>query len=411
MLVVQKYGGTSVATPERIRRVAQRVVEVHRQGHRVVVVVSAMGDTTDELINLVHKITDNPPEREMDMLLSTGEQVSIALLAMAINNLGEQVISLTGPQVGILTDNVHTKARILEIKTDRINAELAAGKIVVVAGFQGINKANDITTLGRGGSDTTAVALAAALKADLCEIYTDVDGVFTADPRLVPDARKLPVISYDEMLELAHLGAGVLHYRSVECAKIHGIPIHVRSSFNHNLGTIVKEVGNMEKAMVVTGVAHDLNVAKIGLFDVPDRPGIAWRIFRALADENINVDMIIQSAMRDGINDISFTVSQSDLKKALAVVEKIKDRVGIAGYTYDENVAKVSIVGAGMVTNPGVAAMMFEALARENINLEMISTSEIKVSCIIKAHETARAVRALHRQFGLSGEEDCVASA
>ena len=412
MLVVQKYGGSSVANPERIRRVAQRVVEMRRRGHDIVVVVSAMGDTTDELIDLVKKITDNPPEREMDMLLSTGEQVSIALLAMAINNMGEKVISLTGPQVGILTDDVHTKARIVDIKTDRLREELAAGQVVVVAGFQGINTSNDITTLGRGGSDTTAVALAAALKADLCEIYTDVDGVFTADPRLVPDARKLPYVSYDEMLELAHLGAAVLHPRAVECAKLYGIPLHVRSSFNHNLGTIVKEVGEMEKALVVTGVAHDLNVVKIGLFDVPDRPGIAWRVFQALADENINVDMIIQSAMRNGVNDISFTVAQSDLQKTLGVVESIQHRVGAGGYTYDENVAKVSIVGAGMVTNPGVAAMMFEALARENINLEMITTSEIKVSCIIKAADAVRAVRALHRQFGLAEEnENCVVSA
>ncbi|OAT86400.1 aspartate kinase [Desulfotomaculum copahuensis] len=412
MLVVQKYGGSSVAGPERIRRVAQRVVDLRRQGDDVVVVVSAMGDTTDELISLVQKITDNPPEREMDMLLSTGEQVSIALLAMAINKLGEKVISLTGPQVGILTDDVHTKARIVEIKTDRLKEELAAGQVVVVAGFQGMNTANDITTLGRGGSDTTAVALAAALKADLCEIFTDVDGVFTADPRLVPDARKLPCVSYDEMLELAHLGAAVLHPRSVECAKIYGIPLHVRSSFNHNLGTIIKEVGEMEKALVVTGIAHDLNVAKIGLFDVPDRPGIAWTIFQALADENVNVDIIIQSAMRNGVNDISFTVAQSDLKKALAVVEKVQHRVEAGGYTYDENVAKVSIVGAGMVSNPGVAAMMFDALARENINLDMISTSEIKISCIIKASEAARAVRALHRRFSSCVEnENCVASA
>ncbi|MGB9802932.1 aspartate kinase, partial [Desulfofundulus sp.] len=342
MLVVQKYGGSSVATPERIRRVAQRVVEVRRQGHQVVVVVSAMGDTTDELIDLMHKITENPPEREVDMLLSTGEQVSVALLAMAINSLGEQVVSLSGSQAGILTDNVHTKARIVEVKADRIQQELAAGRIVVVAGFQGVNDANDVTTLGRGGSDTTAVALAAALRADLCEIYTDVDGVFTADPRIVPDARKLPSVSYDEMLELAHLGAGVLHYRAVECAKLHGVPLHVRSSFNYNPGTIVKEVCEMERSMVVTGVAHDLNIAKVALFDVYDRPGIAWRIFRALADENINVDMIIQSAMRDGLNDIAFTVNKSDLKKTLAVLERIKDQVGATGYTYDEDVAKVS---------------------------------------------------------------------
>lgn len=402
MLVVQKYGGSSVANPERIQRVARRVVEMRREGHDVVVVVSAMGDTTDDLVELVKQITDNPSDREMDMLLSTGEQVSIALLAMAIQAEGEKVISLTGAQVSIMTDNVHTKARIVDINTERLREELDQGQVVVVAGFQGINGANDITTLGRGGSDTTAVALAAALKADLCEIFTDVDGVYTTDPRMVPDASKLDVVSYDEMLEFAHLGALVLHPRSVELAKIYGIPLHVRSSFNHNLGTIVKEVNEMEKTMVVTGVAHDNNVAKIGLFDVPDRPGIAFKIFQALADDKINVDMIVQSAMRDEVNDIAFTVAQSDLKKALAVVEKVQEEVGIKGYTYDDSVAKVSIVGAGMVTNPGVASMMFEALSQEGINLEMISTSEIKVSCVIKGSEAEKAVRTLHEKFSLN---------
>jgi aspartate kinase len=411
LLVVQKYGGSSVATPEHIRRVARRVVEYRRQGHQVVVVVSAMGDTTDELIALMNKVSDNPPEREVDMLLSTGEQVSIALLAMAISRLGEDVISLTGSQAGIATDGVHTKARIIKVNTERIIRELSAGKIVVVAGFQGVNDANDITTLGRGGSDTTAVALAAALKADLCEIYTDVDGVYTADPRLVPDARKLPTVSYDEMLEMAHLGAAVLHYRAVECAKLHGVTLHVRSSFNRNPGTIVKEAGEVEKSIIVTGVTHDLNIAKVALFDVYDRPGIAWKIFHALAVENINVDMIIQSAMRDGLNDIAFTICKSDLKKTLAVLENIREQVGATGYTYDENVAKVSIVGSGIATNAGVAAMMFEALARENINLEMIATSEIKISCIIKAHEVSRAVRALHRKFIVPGDDMCMVSA
>ncbi|MGQ9558830.1 MAG: aspartate kinase [Desulfurispora sp.] len=402
MLVVQKYGGSSVANPERIKNVARRVVETRRQGHDVVVVVSAMGDTTDELIDLMKQISSQPPEREMDMLLSTGEQISIALLATAIGELGEKVISLTGPQVGIITDDVHTKARIVQITGDRLQQELAAGSIVVVAGFQGINGANDITTLGRGGSDTTAVALAAALQADVCEIYTDVDGVYTADPRLVPTARKLDEISYDEMLELANLGAQVLHPRSVECAKLYGITIHVRSSFHHREGTYVREVANMEKPLVVTGIAHDLNVARIGLFDVPDKPGVAWRIFAALAAENINVDMIIQSAMRDEQNNIAFTLAKTDLAKALAVVEKIQDSVGIKSYTYDDDVAKVSIVGAGMVTNPGVAAMMFEALAQRNINLEMITTSEIKVSCIVKAGHAREAVQALHEMFALA---------
>lgn len=401
MLIVQKYGGSSVANPERIKRVASRVVEARKNGNDVVVVVSAMGDTTDELIELVSKLTDCPPEREMDMLLSTGEQISIALLAMAITELGQSVISLTGPQVGILTDDVHTKARIVDINVERLAAELNEGKIVVVAGFQGINSHNDITTLGRGGSDTTAVALAAALKADVCEIYTDVNGVYTTDPRVVPQARMLKEISYDEMLELAHLGALVLHPRSVECAKIYNMPLHVRSSFIEAPGTIVREANEMEKKMVVTGVAQDLNVAKIGLFDVPDKPGIAYKIFNALALENVNVDMIIQSAMRDEVNDISFTIYKTDLKRALQVVEEIKEDVNIKDYTYDDGVAKISMVGAGMFSNPGVAAKMFGALAEENINLEMITTSEIRISCIIKAQEAEKAVRTLHNKFNL----------
>ncbi|MTI84069.1 MAG: aspartate kinase [Firmicutes bacterium] len=408
MLVVQKYGGSSVANPKRIRRVAQRVVEMHRQGHQIIVVVSAMGDTTDKLIELVKEITTNPSEREMDRLLSTGEQVTIALLAMAINSIGEDVISLTGPQVGIKTDSIHSKARIIDIDTGRLQQEINDDKIIVVAGFQGINEENDITTLGRGGSDTTAVAIAASMNADLCEIFTDVDGVYTTDPRMVPEARKLDAITYDEMLELAHLGAVVLHPRAVECAKLYNIPIHVRSSFNHNLGTIVKEVTDMEKDMVVAGIAYDLNVTKIGIFDVPDEPGIAHKIFSSLAEKNVNVDMIIQSAMRNQVNSISFTVSQTDLRHALNVVENIKDDIGYKGYTHDQDVAKVSIVGAGMVSNPGVAAMMFEALALENINLEMISTSDIKVSCIIKKELADIAVKALHKKFNLGEESDSV---
>jgi len=402
MLIVQKYGGSSVADAGRIRRVAGRVADIYREGHQVVVVVSAMGDTTDELIHLVGEVTDNPPEREMDVLLSTGEQVSIALLAMAIKDMGEPVVSLTGAQAGIVTDNAHTKARILNVDKDRLRAELAQGNIVVAAGFQGIDEANNITTLGRGGSDTTAVALAAALKADLCEIYTDVDGVYTTDPRIVPEARKLDAVSYDEMLELAHLGAVVLHPRSVELAMQYGIPLHVRSSFNHNPGTIVKEAVNMEKKLAVTGVAYDLNVARIGIFDVVDQPGIAYRLFKALAEAKVNVDMIVQSAMRNGHNDISFTCARDDLKKASQVVENILPELGGKGFTWDEKVAKVSVVGAGMASNPGVAAMMFEALAEEGINLEMISTSEIKVSCIIRAEEAKNAVKSLHDKFALA---------
>lgn len=404
MLVVQKYGGSSVANAERICRVAGRVIQERDKGHSVVVVVSAMGDTTDDLIELVGGITSSPPDREMDMLLSTGEQVSIALLAMAIQEMGRPAISLTGGQVGILTDDAHTKAKILTINTGRLQEELKQGNIVVVAGFQGIDQHNDITTLGRGGSDTTAVALAAALKADICEIFTDVDGVYTTDPRVVPEARKLDLVCYDEMLELANLGAAVLHPRAVELAMQYGLPLHVRSSFNNNPGTLVKEVDDMERKHVVTGVACDYNVAKIGLFDVFDQPGIAYILFKALADERINVDMIIQSAMRDDRNDIAFTCPQGDLKKALEVVERLQPEVGAEGFTSDDGVAKVSIVGAGMVSNPGVAAEMFEALYREGINLEMISTSEIKVSCIIKAGQAEQAVRALHKRFNLAGQ-------
>lgn len=404
MLVVQKYGGSSVANPERIRRVARRAVAVRDEGHRIAVVVSAMGDTTDELVSLVKEITDSPEERELDMLLSTGEQVSIALLAMAISELGRPVISLTGAQAGIKTDSAHTKARISNIDTNRIQKEFSRNNIVVVAGFQGIDQSGNITTLGRGGSDTTAVALAVALKADLCEIHTDVDGVYTTDPRMVPEARKLDVVSYDEMLELANLGAAVLHPRAVELAMKYKMPLVVRSSFNDNPGTLVREVNKMEKSLVVTGVVCDYNVAKIGLFNVMDKPGIAFTLFKALADEKINVDMIIQSAMRDDRNDISFTCSKGDLKKALAVVDRLQPDIGADGYTFGDGVAKVSIVGAGMVSNPGVAAEMFEVMYKEGINLEMISTSEIKVSCIIRTEDSERAVRALHKKFNLANK-------
>jgi aspartate kinase len=402
MLVVQKYGGSSVANPERIRLVAQRAAQVHSAGDSIVVVVSAMGDTTDDLINLVQQITDNPDEREMDVLLSTGEQISISLLAMALKRLDKPVISLTGAQAGIFTDSAHTKAKILEVDTHRLQQELKQGKIVIVAGFQGINRANDITTLGRGGSDTTAVALAAALKADLCEIYTDVDGVYTTDPRIVPDAQKLTEVSYEEMLELASLGAAVLHPRSVELAMKYNIPLVVRSSFNQNPGTIVKEVNQVERSQAVTGVAYDLNVAKIGIFNVLDKPGIAYRLFKSLSDQKVNVDMIIQSAMRNDRNDISFTCNQTDVRKALDIIQTHLSELGADGFTSDDNVAKVSIVGAGMVSNPGVAALMFEALCEEGINLEMISTSEIKISCIIRSEDAKKAVAALHKKFNLS---------
>jgi len=407
-IVVQKYGGTSVGNIDKIKNVAKRVVRYKEEGHQVVTVVSAVGHTTDELVQMAHQITDNPPEREMDMLLSTGEQISISLLAMAIKALGHDVISLTGAQVGIRTNNVHTKAKIMEVSSDRLKKELDSGKIVIVAGFQGVTLDNEITTLGRGGSDTTAVAVAAALKADVCEIFTDVDGVYTTDPRMVPEARKLSQITYDEMLELASLGAGVLQPRAVEFAKIHNVVLHVRSSFNNNEGTIVKggkEVScccsQMEQDIVVTGVAYDLNTARIGLFNVPDRPGIAQKIFSALAERAINVDMIIQGTMRDGSNDISFTVAADDAKAALETIEIVRKEMEIEKVVCDQNVSKVSIVGAGMITNPGVAAMMFEALAEENINIHMISTSEIKVSCIIDKNETEKAVKSIHKKFKL----------
>ncbi|HHX95191.1 MAG TPA: aspartate kinase [Clostridia bacterium] len=406
-IVVQKYGGTSVGSTEKIKNVARRVVRYKEQGNQVVTVVSAVGHTTDQLVQMAREITDDPPKREMDMLLSTGEQISISLLAMAIKATGHDVISLTGAQAGIVTNNVHTKAKIMEVSSDRLKKELDAGKIVIVAGFQGVTIDNEITTLGRGGSDTTAVAVAAALRADVCEIYTDVDGVYTTDPRMVPEARKLSQITYDEMLELASLGAGVLQPRAVEFGKIHDVVIHVRSSLNDNEGTIVKGVNDMdhgsqlEQDIVVTGVAYDLNTARIGLFNVPDKPGVAFKVFSALAERNINVDMIIQGTMRNGSNDISFTVAKDDVKAALEVIEVVGKELNIERAACDQNVSKVSIVGAGMITNPGVAAMMFEALAEENINIHMISTSEIKVSCIIDKEDTEKAVKAVHKKFNL----------
>lgn len=400
-LVVQKFGGSSVASLERIKNVATRVRQEKENNRQVVVVVSAMGDTTDDMIALARQIGPMLDEREMDALLATGEQQSAALLALTLRNMGCDAISLTGWQAGIFTEPVHTKARIKSIKPERIRKELGLGRVVVIAGFQGINAEGDITTLGRGGSDTTAVALAAVLGADVCDIFTDVDGVYTADPRLVRDARKLPYVSYEEMLELASLGAVVLQPRAVEFAKQYGVKIRVRSSFNFDEGTTILEVGEMEQERVVTGVAHDVNVAKVALFDVPDIPGIAKTIFKSLAQNGINVDMIIQSADRQERNDISFTITRDDLPKTLAVVEQVRERIGASGVAFGEDLAKVSIVGAGMQSNPGVAAAMFEALADEGINIEMISTSEIKVSCIIDAVNVEKAVKALHAKFKL----------
>lgn len=401
MLLVKKFGGSSVADPQRIRRVAARIKESVDDGAQVVVVCSAMGDTTDDLIAIAHRLTPHPPVREMDMLLSTGEQVAVSLLSMALQEVGCPAVSMTGAQAGIETDGVYGKARITRINPERVRFELEAGRVVVVAGFQGLSAEAEVTTLGRGGSDTTAVALAAALEADFCEIYTDVEGVYTADPRLVPDARKLDRVSHDEMLELASLGAVILHPRAVELAKLYGVALVVRSSFNRKAGTVIREVSLLEQTAVVSGIAHDTNVAKIGLFDVKDKPGIASLIFSALAAENINVDMIIQGAMRGGRNDIAFTTSRDDLPKALEVIDAIREEVGAEGVSYAEPLAKVSIVGAGMVSFPGVAAEMFRALSDEGINIDMISTSEIKVSCVVSLDNVEPAVRALHNRFKL----------
>ncbi|MGE5507672.1 MAG: aspartate kinase [Chitinophagales bacterium] len=401
-IVVVKFGGSSVADADRIKRVARRIVSYKEEGVAVVAVVSAMGDTTDDLLALARQVTDRPPTRELDMLLATGEQQSIALLAMAIQALGHPVISLTGAQGGITTDGVHTKAKIKAINNERILGELAQGRIVIVAGFQGVTADEEITTLGRGGSDTTAVALAAALQAERCEIFTDVDGVYTADPRLVSSARKLPEISYGEMLEMASSGAVVLQPRAVEVAAQYGVVLEVRSSFNENRGTIVREASEvLEKEMYVSGVTHDRNVAKVVLIDVPDQPGVAARVFTALAKERINVDMIVQSTKAERTTDLLFTVSRDDLPRTAEVVEAVSRELGAKGVLTDLSVGKVSVVGAGMVSNPGVAALMFETLAENGINIQVISTSEIRISCLIDADQLAPAANAIHARFGL----------
>jgi aspartate kinase len=400
-LIVQKYGGSSVATTEKLQHVARRVVATRRAGADMVVVVSAPGDMTDDLIARAREITDRPPARELDMLMAVGEQVSIALLSMALQALGEPAISLTGPQVRILTDSVHTKARILEIDRRRIDEELARGRIVVVAGFQGTTPDHEITTLGRGGSDLSAVALASALGAVSCEIYTDVPGVFTADPRIVPEARKLDRLSYDEMLEMASSGAVVLQTRSVEYAKTYGVRLHVRSTWSEEPGTVVEEVTDVERVRLVTGVTHDTDVARITITNVPDIPGIAHRIFSALAERHINVDMIVQTASRGGRADISFTVTKADAALAGEAMREVGREIGAGAIETGEGVAKVSIVGAGMASNPGVAAKMFGALAGAGVNIQMISTSEIKVSCVVPLGDIQKAVRAVHRAFNL----------
>ncbi len=412
-LVVQKYGGSSVANAERIKRVAERIVATRKAGNDVCVVVSAMGDTTDELIDLAHQVSPLPPGREFDMLLTAGERISMALLAMAIHNLGYEARSYTGSQAGVITTSVHGRARIIDVTPGRLRGALDEGAIVIVAGFQGVAQdTKDITTLGRGGSDTTAVALAAALKADVCEIYTDVDGVFSADPRIVPNARQVEQITYEEMLELAASGAKILHLRSVEYARRFGLPIHVRSSYSNKTGTLV--TGSMEDLPVeqalITGVAHDRSEAKITIVSVPDEPGEAAAIFRALADAEINIDMIVQNVSTEasGRTDISFTLPKVDGPTGMTALQKIQERVGFKGLLYDDHIGKISLVGAGMRSNPGVTATFCEALARAGVNIEIISTSEIRISVVCRDTELDNAVRAVHDAFELGGDEAAV---
>lgn len=407
MLIVQKYGGTSVGNLERIRAVAERVAETKRGGNNVVVIVSAMSGETDKLVSLANRLSSNPDGREMDLLLSSGERISAALTAIAVNELGLKSMSFTGRQVGIITDAAHTEAKIERITGEAVKKALNRGITPIIAGFQGVTETSEVTTLGRGGSDLTAVAIAAALGADLCEIYTDVDGVYTTDPNIVPEARKLDRISYEEMLELASLGAKVLQTRSVEFAKNYGVPVVVRSSFNNNPGTlVVKEDREMEKVMV-SGVAYDKNQVKITVIGVPDKPGVAARLFNTIAGKNIVVDMIVQNISSDGkATDISFTVPKSDSKKAMKITEEGAAMFGAKDVKLRDDIAKVSIVGVGMRTHSGVAAKMFETLAKHNINIMMISTSEIKVSCIIDSKYTELAVRVLHSAFGLGGTKE-----
>jgi aspartate kinase len=411
-LVVQKYGGSSVADAERIKRVAQRIVDARRDGYDVVVVVSAMGDTTDELLDLAQQVTPLPPPRELDMLLTSGERIAMALLAMAIANLGASARSFTGSQAGVITDSVHGRARIIDVTPGRISEALTAGHIAIVAGFQGVSQdTKDITTLGRGGSDTTAVALAAALDAEVCEIYTDVDGVFSADPRIVPSARRIPRISYEEMLEMAACGAKVLHLRAVEYARRHGLPIHVRSSFSQRDGTYVVAVSEEEdvEQAIISGVAHDRSEAKVTVVGVPDKPGEAAGIFAALADAEINIDMIVQNVSgAAGRTDISFTLPKSDGTTAMSALEKVKDGIGFEGLLYDDHIGKVSLIGAGMKSHPGVSRTFFSALGDSNVNVEIISTSEIRISVLVRDTDVDVAVRALHDAFELGGEGDAI---
>jgi aspartate kinase len=414
-IVVQKYGGSSVADAEAIKRVARRIVETQRAGDSVCVVVSAMGDTTDELMDLAEQVTPSPPARELDMLLTSGERISMALVAMAIAQLGSEARSFTGSQAGVITDDAHGAARIIDVTPGRIQSALDAGHIAIVAGFQGVSQTTkDITTLGRGGSDTTAVALAAALGADVCEIYTDVDGVFTADPRLLPNARKLDVLSMEEMLDLAANGSKILHLRCVEYARRYGIPIHVRSSWSRKPGTWIKdnpyEGEGAVEAPIIAGIAHDRSEAKITIVGVPDRVGIAATIFGAIAEAGLNIDMIVQnvSAAETAKTDISFTLPKADGPKAMSVLQSIKHHVEYADLRFDDGVGKIALVGAGMKSHPGVSAKFFGALAEAGINIEMISTSEIRVSAVTRAEDLDEAVRAVHTAFGLDSTEDAI---
>ena len=410
-LIVQKYGGSSVADAEGLKRVANRVVATKRAGHQVVVVVSAMGDTTDELIDLANQVTPLPNGRELDMLLTAGERISMALLAMAIGNLGHEARSFTGSQAGVLTTSTHGRARIIDVTPSRITEAINEGAIAIVAGFQGISQdTKDVTTLGRGGSDTTAVALAAALDADVCEIYTDVDGVFSADPRVVPTARKLKTVTYEEMLELAASGAKVLHLRCVEYARRYDLPIHVRSSFSNNEGTwVVKdhpERGEMEQA-IISGIAHDKSEAKITVVGVPDRTGVAARIFQSIADSDINIDMIVQnvSAAATGLTDISFTLPKTEGQNATVILQKIQGEIGFQSIQYDDQIGKLSLVGAGMRSHPGVTATFFQCLSEAGVNIEMISTSEIRISIVCRESDLEKAVKAAHTAFDLDASQ------
>jgi aspartate kinase len=403
--IVMKFGGTSVADPERLKAVARRIVAARESGSRVVAVLSAMGKTTDELIDLAQAVSPTPDPRELDMLISVGERISVALAAMAIKDLGHEAISLTGSQAGIVTDTAHGKAKIVDIRGQRIHEALDQDTIVLVAGFQGVSTGKEITTLGRGGSDTTVVALAVALDAEACEVYTDVEGVFTADPRIVPDARKLDSLTYEEMLEMSASGAKVMALRSVELARNYRVRLHVRSSFGDGQGTWIEEDEGMLEKAIISGVTHDTSEAKVTIIGVPDRPGVAAKVFRPLADAGVNIDMIVQNVSDHGLATISFTMPKTDLAVARPILQETANEVGAQGVVTDPDIAKVSLIGAGMKSHPGVAADMFDVLAENDINLEIISTSSIRVSCVVRASEVDRAVRAIHERFGLGGED------